>query len=198
MMALAEGHLLTESMARTICHWTDKIPAGCRDTADGILVAAARAGARREDLAALAMEIYARSIPDPDDDGKPEQSFEDRQVRVETTFDGAGVITGDLTPECAAVVTAVLESLSAPMGAGDTRTREQRYHDGLQEAMRWSRFCIMVGPWTTGKNFWRKPSSGRVYGRLSETYDAAESEPTQLEHRPRYPARLDGRSYLLG
>ena len=34
------------------------------------------------------------------------------------------------------MVTAVLESLSAPMGAEDTRTREQRYHDGLQEAMR--------------------------------------------------------------
>lgn len=134
--ALAGGQVLTESMARTICQWTDKIPADCRDAADGILVAAARAGARREDLAALAMEIYARSLPDPDDDGKPEQRFEDRQLRVETTFDGAGVITGDLTPECAAVVSAVLESLSAPMGAEDTRTREQRYHDALAEAMR--------------------------------------------------------------
>jgi hypothetical protein len=134
-MALAEGQVLTESMARTICQWTDKIPADCRDAADDILVAAARAGARREDLAALAMEIYARSLADPDDDGNP-QSFEDRQVRVETTIGGAGVITGDLTPECAAVVTAVLESLSAPMGAEDTRTREQRYHDALTEAMR--------------------------------------------------------------
>jgi Domain of unknown function (DUF222) len=57
------------------------------------------------------------------------------KVTVETTFDGAGVISGDLTPECAAVVTVVLESLSAPMGAEDTRTKEQRYHDGLQEAM---------------------------------------------------------------
>ena len=34
------------------------------------------------------------------------------------------------------MVTAVLESLSAPAGAEDTRTREQRYHDALQEAMR--------------------------------------------------------------
>ena len=46
------------------------------------------------------------------------------------------MITGDLTPECAAIVTAVLESLSAPLGADDTRSREQRYHDGLAEAMR--------------------------------------------------------------
>ena len=57
-------------------------------------------------------------------------------MRLETTFEGAGVLGGDLTPECAAVVGAVLDALSAPAGADDTRTREQRYHDGLQEAMR--------------------------------------------------------------
>jgi hypothetical protein len=45
-------------------------------------------------------------------------------------------MTGDLTPECAGVVGAVLDALSAPAGAEDTRTRDQRYHDGLQEAMR--------------------------------------------------------------
>ena len=134
--ALAEGTVLTESVARMICGWTDELPANCRDTADEILVTAARAGARKDDLAGLAAEIYARSLPDQQDDGDPEAAFEDRKVRVETTFAGAGVITGDLTPECAAVVTAVLESLSAPMGAEDTRTREQRYHDGLAEAMR--------------------------------------------------------------
>ena len=133
--ALAEGTVVTESMAQQICQWTGKLPESCRDAADEILVAAARAGARREDLAALAAEIYARSRPDDDDDNQ-EMAFEDRQVRVETTFEGAGVMAGDLTPECAAIVTAVLESLSAPMGAEDTRTREQRYHDALQEAMR--------------------------------------------------------------
>jgi hypothetical protein len=41
-----------------------------------------------------------------------------------------------LTPECAAVVGAVLDALSAPAGAEDTRTHGQRYHDALQEAMR--------------------------------------------------------------
>jgi hypothetical protein len=51
-------------------------------------------------------------------------------------FAGAGVIAGDLTPDCAAVVTAVLDALSAPAGAEDTRSREQRYHDALQDAMR--------------------------------------------------------------
>jgi Domain of unknown function (DUF222) len=132
--ALAEGIVLSESMARAICGWTDKLPADCRDAADGILVAAARAGACKDDLASLAAEIYARSLPDDSDDLDP--AFEDRQLRVETTFAGAGVISGDLTPECAAVVTAVLESLSAPRGAEDTRTREQRYHDALEDAMR--------------------------------------------------------------
>src|ERR1700729_4079545 len=132
--ALAEGTLLTESVARIICGWTSKLPAGCQDAADEILVGAALAGGRPEDLAVLAAEIYARSPRAGDDN--PEPDFEDRQLRVETTFAGAGVITGDLTPECAAVVTAVLESLAAPMGAEDTRTREQRYHDALEEAMR--------------------------------------------------------------
>ena len=65
-----------------------------------------------------------------------EEALEDRSVRLETTFEGAGVLTGDLTPECAAVVGAVLDALSAPAGAEDTRSQAQRYHDGLQEAMR--------------------------------------------------------------
>jgi hypothetical protein len=34
------------------------------------------------------------------------------------------------------MVTAVLDALSAPVGAEDTRSHGQRYHDGLQEAMR--------------------------------------------------------------
>ena len=131
--ALAEGDVLTDSMAATICRWIDKIPRDCRDAADQILIAAARAGARQQDLAELATEIYARSLHDAPDDDAP--SFEDRKVTVQTTIYGAGIITGDLTAECAAVVTAVLESLSAPRGAEDTRTREQRYHDALEEAM---------------------------------------------------------------
>src|SRR5579872_387383 len=132
--ALAGGALLTESVARIICGWTSKLPAGCQDAADEILVGAALAGGRPEDLAVLAAEIYARSLPAGDDDPGPD--FEDRQVRVQTTFAGAGVMSGDLTPECAAVVTTVLEALSAPAGAEDTRTREQRYHDALEDAMR--------------------------------------------------------------
>src|SRR5206468_11957087 len=43
---------------------------------------------------------------------------------------------GDLTPECAEMVGRVLDALSAPAGSEDDRTRDQRYHDALQEAMR--------------------------------------------------------------
>ncbi len=132
--ALAEKEM-SESFGRAICGWTDKLPAGCRPAADAILVTAARAGMDLRDLAALAAELYERSRPDdPGED--PGLGFEDRAVRLETTFGGAGVLGGDLTPACAAVVGAVLDALSAPAGAQDTRTRAQRYHDGLQEAMR--------------------------------------------------------------
>ena len=131
---LAAGEL-SESYARTVCQWTDKLPEDCRPDADAILLGAAGAGMDLRDLAALAAEIYARSLPDAPDEDK-DGAFEDRSVRLETTFEGAGVLGGDLTPECAAMVGAVLDALSAPAGAEDTRTREQRYHDGLQEAMR--------------------------------------------------------------
>jgi hypothetical protein len=132
--ALAEGKM-SESFGRTICQWTDRLPEDCRLAADAILVTAAKAGMDLRDLGGLAAEMYERSRPDiPDED--PDRAFEDRAVRLETTFQGAGVLGGDLTPECAAVVGAVLDALSAPAGTEDTRSHEQRYHDGLQEAMR--------------------------------------------------------------
>jgi Domain of unknown function (DUF222) len=53
------------------------------------------------------------------------------------------VLAGDLTPECAAVLAAVLESLSAPRGAQDTRSHAQRYHDALEEGLRRLGFCIV-------------------------------------------------------
>jgi hypothetical protein len=131
--ALAAGEI-SESVARTICTWTDKLPQDCRQAADAILVGAAQAGMDVRDLAGLAGEIYARSLPaDPDQD--QDEAFEDRSVTVEATFDGAGVLNGDLTPECASIVTAVLDTLSAPAGPEDDRSQAQRYHDALHEAM---------------------------------------------------------------
>ncbi len=134
--ALAAGEI-SESFARTICGWTDRLPEDCREDADVILLGAAAGGADLRDLAGLAGEIYARSLPEnPGDPGQDrDQAFEDRSVRLETTFDGAGVLTGDLSPECASIVGTVLDALSAPAGAEDTRSQAQRYHDALHEAL---------------------------------------------------------------
>src|SRR5579875_2271314 len=132
--ALAEGDVLTESVARSLCGWTDRLPEDSRAAADEILLGAARAGADEEDLARLAAEMIARSQPGDGEDDR--RSFADRSVRLETTFGGAGVLRGELTPEATAFLAAVLESLSAPAGADDERTRDQRFHDGLAEAAR--------------------------------------------------------------
>jgi hypothetical protein len=144
LQALAAAQM-SESYARTICGWTDQIPEHCRDDADEILAGAARRGAARRgagrdgmdlrDLAALAAEIQTRSRPDTPDDDDPGKTLADRAVRLETTFQGAGVLSGDLTPECAALLNSVLEALSAPRGAEDDRSHPQRCHDALEEAL---------------------------------------------------------------
>jgi hypothetical protein len=134
MAALATARI-SQSYARAICLWTDRLPEESREAADEILLAAAARGMVLEDLAGLAEEMFERSRsgqPDADKD----KAFDDRAVKLATTFGGAGVLHGDLTPECATIVSTVLDALSAPAGAEDDRTHEQRYHDALQEAMR--------------------------------------------------------------
>ena len=124
---------VTKSVALQLAKWTQAIPAEFRGPAEEILVAAARAGADLRALAQICAEIRSRTVP-PDPDGNDPAL--DRALFLDTTLDGAGVLRGDLTPECAAMVQAVLDALSAPAGAGDLRTRPQRYHDALAEAMR--------------------------------------------------------------
>jgi hypothetical protein len=68
-------------------------------------------------------------------DGQRDEVFEDRALRLLVTFGGAGVLHGDLTPECAEIVNTVLDALAVPAGPEDTRDQGQRYHDALQEAM---------------------------------------------------------------
>jgi hypothetical protein len=138
MVALGTREV-SKSYAREICRWTGKLPEDARAAADEILLAAAAAGLELEDLAALAAEMYEKSRQDrPDDDGDEDSgaALDDRAVKLATTIGGAGVIHGDLTPECAEFVQTVLDALSAPASADDDRTHEQRYHDALQEAMR--------------------------------------------------------------
>jgi hypothetical protein len=63
--ALAEGHRLSESVARTICTWTDKLPADCRVAADAILIVAAKTGADVRGLAEVFGGIYTLARPRP-------------------------------------------------------------------------------------------------------------------------------------
>jgi hypothetical protein len=129
---LAEGDLITKSVALQLGKWTGRIPDGYRAQAEEIVISAARAGADLRALAAIIAEIVARTAP-PDPEDGPEV---DRRVFLDTTLDGAGVLRGDLTPECAAMVQAVLDALSAPQAGGDLRTGPERCHDALEEAMR--------------------------------------------------------------
>ncbi len=148
VLAALAAKAVSKSYARDICWWTDKLPEESRQAADEILLGAAASGLELADLAGLAAEMYERSRQDkpdtegPDgdsedgDDGTSGAGPDDRMVKVSTTLGGAGVIRGALTPECAEFVQTVLDALSAPAGADDDRTHEQRYHDALQEAMR--------------------------------------------------------------
>lgn len=129
--ALAAGDV-TDSLAFTIADWTRKLPAPMRDETDRILLQAASAGASLDDLAAIAacaIETWRAQQPDSDD---PDPG--DRYLRLGTTFGDAGVIRGDLTPECATAVRAVLEALGKKAGPEDDRTEGQRFHDALQLA----------------------------------------------------------------
>ena len=132
--ALAAGQV-SESVGRVICLWTGKLPLEYRDAGDEQLLAAFAGGLGLADLAGLFAEMYVRARGDlPDQD--PGREFADREVKLATTIGGAGVMHGDLTAECAAAVAAVLDALSAPAGKEDDRTKGQRYHDALAEAMR--------------------------------------------------------------
>ena len=122
---------VSESVGRLICLWTNRLPEKFRDESDELLLAAAAAGLGLPELAAMAAEMYERARADLADED-PDGPLEDRALRLETTFGGAGVVHGDLTPECAAVVGAVLKALSAPAGADDTRTREQQGGGGTR------------------------------------------------------------------
>src|SRR5450755_2183947 len=174
--ALAGGQVST-SWAKQVCDWSGRLPAGNRDAADQILLAAVAGGAALADLAGLAEEMFRRTAPpdrddgdgdadggghdsdgpdqDSSDQGSPDQGdgdhgggggrdrgdgaddgFGDRGVQLDLHFRGAGHLLGDLTPECAAALAAVLESLGKKAGPEDDRTRPQRDHDALEEACR--------------------------------------------------------------
>ena len=125
------GAAISSSWAQDIMDWTRPLPEDARGDADAELLAAAANGASLSDLAGIAEELRREHAePDNDDDG-----FEDRSVRLGTTFEGTGRLEGDLSARCTAATGAVLGALSQPRGPEDTRTLAQRQHDALEEAM---------------------------------------------------------------
>jgi len=132
---------ISESWAKEIASWTDKLPAEKRDEADAILLDAAAQGLPLEDIAVLAQKIdetWKAQHPDPDDgngDDGDEDGFEDRYLRLGTTIGGAGTLHGDLTAACAAALQAIFDSLGKHLGPEDHRSIEQRQHDALAEAL---------------------------------------------------------------
>ncbi len=91
--ALTAGEL-SESWAKQLCAWTDRLPQGQQGDADEILAAAARGGVDLAALGGLAQEMYERTRQDADGAG----GMADRGLWLGTTIGGAGRITGDLTP----------------------------------------------------------------------------------------------------
>jgi uncharacterized protein DUF222/HNH endonuclease len=129
--ALAAGRV-SASWARQLCEWSDLLPERHRADADEIFLGAAAAGADLAGLAGLAEEMRRRLAPaDRDGDG-----FDERRLRLERTFQGAGRLDGDLAPGCAAAVQAVLDALGKRAGPEDLRSKGQRAHDALEEACR--------------------------------------------------------------
>ena len=110
--ALAAGEI-SVSWAQQVCAWTDRLPEEARGDADAILLAEAARGADLERLAGLAEELFRLTAPPDTDDGK---DFTDRSLALDLTFGGAGRLVADLTPECAAAVQAMLESLGKKAG----------------------------------------------------------------------------------
>jgi len=125
---------ISESWAVQLADWTGKLPEDWRHDVDQVLLDAAASGAELIDLGVIAQaawEKWRSQQPDPDD---PDDGFEDRYLKLGTTIDNAGRLNGNLTPECAAAVQAVLEALGKDAGPEDDRTEAQRNHDALQLA----------------------------------------------------------------
>jgi hypothetical protein len=135
--ALRDGWL-SDSWARQLATWTSRLPQHELAKADKILLDAVRAGLPLyPDIARLAQAIYEAvrgQEPDPDDD----DGFADRDLKLRTTSGGAGRLAGDLSANCAALLTQVFETFGKRTGKGDLRSPGERQHDALEEALRLS------------------------------------------------------------
>ena len=167
--ALASGSM-SPSWARHLIDWSDQLPEDARDETDKILVDAAAGGAGLDDLAALAAQIRARTAR-PDSDGDGDGGFGDRRLWLTPHYQGNARIDGDLTPDAAAAVRAVLDALGGRAGPEDTRSRAQRDHDALAEACR--RLIAAGGlPGRAGQ-----PTQIQLHMTLSQLLGQSEADP---------------------
>ena len=124
-------------------------------------------------LAAVAAEVYGRRGP-----GMPGSA---QTFPGEYASRAAGFASGkplDVAPGCATLAS-FLEDVAGDddryAGASDDElvgvicgwdrveaNADARKHAAVAELIRWPLFCVMMEVWTTGRNFWRKPGSGRV------------------------------------
>jgi hypothetical protein len=130
--ALREMAVISESWARTVTGWTSQFPDEVIPRADEIMVQAAADGVDLAGLARIAAELGAL-LAGPDEDKGKEPC---PGLTLHLTFEGAGVLTGDLSPACAAKVKTVLDAIAEQLKVpGDERTPAERMHDALEEAM---------------------------------------------------------------
>jgi hypothetical protein len=130
--------------------------------------------------------------PDPEDDNDPgdDAGYGERYLQLDASLDNAGRIAGDVTPECAAAVQAVLEALGkkrGPEGGQDAVAAVPRRPAGVLAVASVLRHARCMSS-TAGADAPSQLRAG-IYARLSETYDAAESVPTQLANGERHAER---------
>jgi hypothetical protein len=130
--AVTDG-ILHASWAAKLFPVTGKIPPEHREVAEQILADLAAAGANLGDLRHAASVALARTATADPDEG--DDSFGDRFLDVQTTMDGAGTINGNLTPQMAAALLAVIGALDGRCGPEDDRSVGARRHDGLYVAL---------------------------------------------------------------
>ena len=178
MDALVDGHL-TVSVARRVGALTGKIEEDLiRADVDRLLVTAATAGAEEKDLVVIAVAYLERLAP-PD----PDQPFRDRDLHLDLTFEGAGVLRGELTPECAAMLQAALVRLARKRGKEDTRLQGERNHDALQEMLRRLLGSDLL-PKVNGH-----PVQATVHMWLADLVDLDDGSVLQQQWTARYAAR---------
>jgi hypothetical protein len=108
---------VSASWARQIADWSGRLPAGHRDDADQILLDTA-AGRREPGGPARAGR---GNVPPhlPARPRRPRRRLRRRSVTLDLHHGGAGRLTGDLTPECAAALQTALDALGKKRGPED-------------------------------------------------------------------------------